>query len=102
MTAISSTFNGQTDALIGSDWVSTPKRFMVTNPYSGLEVARVADCGISEAQRALESSVAAFEGWRTTTAYERAGLLRAWFDLMLRDEGEIATADRPRDGKARD
>jgi succinate-semialdehyde dehydrogenase / glutarate-semialdehyde dehydrogenase len=90
MTAISSGFSGQTNALIGSDWVSTPKRFGVTNPYSGAEVAQVADCGVAEATIALEASVAAFATWRNTTAYERSSLLRKWHGLILRDEAEIA------------
>jgi succinate-semialdehyde dehydrogenase / glutarate-semialdehyde dehydrogenase len=90
MTAHSSSFSGQTDALIGSSWVSTPKRFAVVNPYSGAEVTTVADCGEAEARSALEASVAAFASWRNTTAYERSSLLRRWHGLMLRDEQEIA------------
>jgi succinate-semialdehyde dehydrogenase / glutarate-semialdehyde dehydrogenase len=83
-------FTGQTNALIGSSWTSTGNTFEVTNPFSGKVVANVADCGVLEAQAAVEASVAAFETWRDTTAYERAALLRKWFNLMQRDEQEIA------------
>ena len=71
-------FSGQTNALIGSSWTSTGQTFEVINPFSGKVVANVADCGVPEAQAAVEASVAAFETWRDTTAYERATLLRKW------------------------
>lgn len=90
MTATASRFTGQTNALIGAEWVSTARRYAVTSPSSGEVIAEVADCGEAEAWAAVEHSVKAFESWRDTTAYERAALLRKWFDLMLRDEQEIA------------
>jgi succinate-semialdehyde dehydrogenase / glutarate-semialdehyde dehydrogenase len=83
-------FSGQTNALIGSSWISTGQTFEVTNPFSGRLVANVANCGVREARAAVEASVTAFETWRDTTAYERAALLRKWFNLMQRDEHEIA------------
>lgn len=82
------TFN--TQALIGSDWVSSPKTFPVTSPYTGEVIARVADCGAAEALRAVEAAVAAFERWRETTAYVRAALMEQWHSLILRDEQTIA------------
>jgi succinate-semialdehyde dehydrogenase/glutarate-semialdehyde dehydrogenase len=77
-------------ALIGPDWVSTPRTFAVTSPYTGQVIARVSDCGETEAVRAVEASVEAFERWRETTAYERAALLEKWHSLILRDEQSIA------------
>ncbi|MDX2004348.1 MAG: NAD-dependent succinate-semialdehyde dehydrogenase [Meiothermus sp.] len=81
---VKETFN--TQALIGSDWTSTAKTFPVTSPFTAEVIAGVADCGESEARRAVEASVAAFERWRETTAYERAALMERWCGLILRDE----------------
>jgi succinate-semialdehyde dehydrogenase / glutarate-semialdehyde dehydrogenase len=50
----------------------------------------VPDHGVPEALDAAERSVAAFQSWWRTTASFRAGLWRTFFDLMLRDEAEIA------------
>lgn len=64
--------------------------FDLRSPSTGLVIAQVSDQGVQEAQDAAERSVTAFQTWRRTTAYFRAGLLRKFFDLMLRDEAEIA------------
>jgi succinate-semialdehyde dehydrogenase/glutarate-semialdehyde dehydrogenase len=85
---IQETFN--VPALIGSDWVSTPRIFAVTSPYTGQVIIRVSDCGETEAGRAVQAAVEAFERWRETTAYERAALLEKWHSLILRDEQSIA------------
>lgn len=88
---MTTTFTGETRALIAGQFISTSSTFAVTNPYTGLEVTRVADCGVSEAKTALEASTKAFTWWSKTTAYERAALLRKFFNLILRDEAEIAS-----------
>ena len=84
------TFAGQTGALIGDAWTQAAQQYALVSPSSGEEIARVADCGVAEANAALEASVTAFATWRKTTAYERSSLLRKWFNLILRDEGKIA------------
>ena len=85
-----SEYAGQTKALIGAAWVGGSSQYGVTSPSSGTEIAMVADCGVAEANAALEASVAAFATWSKTTAYERSSLLRTWFNLIRRDEAEIA------------
>jgi succinate-semialdehyde dehydrogenase/glutarate-semialdehyde dehydrogenase len=84
---VKETFNVQ--ALIDSEWVSTPRTFAVTSPYTGQVIARVSDCGEAEAGRAAEASAAAFERWRETTAYERAALMEKWHNLILQEEQSI-------------
>ena len=56
--------------------------FAVRSPSSGQVVAQVADQGEAEARQAIERSAAAFEQWRQTTPYERAALLRRWFNAI--------------------
>jgi len=56
--------------------------FAVRSPSSGQIVAHVADQGQDEARQAIERSAAAFEQWRQTTPYERAALLRRWFNAI--------------------
>ena len=64
--------------------------FDLKSPSTGLVIAQVPDHGAEEARRVADLAVATFQGWRRTTAYFRAGLLRRFFDLMVRDEAEIA------------
>ncbi|GGL92180.1 NAD-dependent succinate-semialdehyde dehydrogenase [Deinococcus aerolatus] len=65
--------------------------FDLRSPSSGEVIAQLPDHGADEARAAADRSVAAFATWRRTTAYARASLLRSFFDLMRRDEQEIAT-----------
>ena len=84
------TFSGQTGALVGDSFTQAAQQYALTSPSTGQEIARVADCGVLEANQALEASVTAFATWRKTTAYERSSLLRKWFNLILRDEQLLA------------
>lgn len=75
-----------TQAFVAGRWSSTATTFNVVSPATGSLLASVADCGPDQARAAADASVAAFETWRRTTAYERAALLTKWNDLILRDE----------------
>lgn len=75
-----------TQAFVAGCWSTTATTFDVVSPATGALLASVADCGPDDARAAADASVAAFETWRRTTAYERAALLSKWNDLILRDE----------------
>ncbi len=76
-----------TDAFIDGRWTATGRTFDVQSPANGGHLATVADCGEAEGGAAAAASVAAFDAWRRTTAYERAAVLARWNELILRDEG---------------
>jgi succinate-semialdehyde dehydrogenase/glutarate-semialdehyde dehydrogenase len=78
------------EALIGGAWRPLARRFPVVSPATGEVVAEVADCGESEAREALEEAVAAFPGWSRATAYERAKVLRRWYELILEHQEPLA------------
>ena len=75
------------EALIGGEWRALSRRFPVAFPATGEVVAEVADCGVGEAEEALERAVAAQRTWAQATAYERARVLRRWYELIL-EHGE--------------
>lgn len=75
-------------AYIAGEWTSLKTEFQVTSP-SGQLPALVTDCGAHEATRAVEASVAAFDSWRKVTPNDRSKLLRAWFDLIVKNKDEI-------------
>ncbi len=66
------------------------RTFDVINPATGQAVASVADNGEREARAVADAAVEGFNVWKNTTAYERAGLMRRWFNLMMENEGNLA------------
>lgn len=71
-------------------WHEARASFETVSPATGEPVGRAADCGLDEGRQAIEIAWAAFERWRTTTAFERAGVLRRWHGLMLEHLDELA------------
>jgi succinate-semialdehyde dehydrogenase / glutarate-semialdehyde dehydrogenase len=64
--------------------------FEVINPATGKPITEVTDCGVEDAKRAADRSVSAFESYRKTTPFERSGLLRRWFNLIIEHTEPIA------------
>ncbi len=64
--------------------------FEVRSPIDGHVVADVPDCGAAEARLALDRAANAFEGWKRTTAYERAAILKKWHGLIQSNEPVLA------------
>jgi len=91
----------RTDAYIDGAWcgASGGARFAVTNPADGLRIAEVANCDRSDAERAIAAADRAWPAWRRKTAKERAALLRAWFDLMLAHQEDLAKLMTAEQGK---
>jgi len=79
-------------ALIGADWVDEPSglRFAVTNPADGSHIADVADGGEVLARAATDAAVKAFETWGRTDVKVRADRLRAWFNLVMANQEDLA------------
>ena len=88
-------------AYIGGHWVDSDdgETHPVTNPASGEVLADVARCGGAETGRAIEAAEAAMTSWRRTTAKERAGILRRWFDLMMEAQEDLARILTAEQGK---
>ena len=91
----------RTQAYIGGSWVDADdgSTLAVTNPASGAVIAEVAKCGQAETRRAIEAARAAQVEWRQKTAKERAALLRAWFNLMMASQEDLAQILTAEQGK---
>ncbi len=78
-------------AFINGEWLAADsgKTFSVTNPATGEELARVADCGTAETKRAILAAEAALPEWRAKTATARAAILRKWHDLILENADDL-------------
>ena len=89
------------DAFIDNQWVQSQsgKTFSVTNPANGALIINVAECGVQETTKAINAAHKALEGWRKKTAKERAGYLRAWFNLIIENKDDLAVLLTAEQGK---
>ena len=71
----------------------------VTNPANGSEIGRVPKCGADETRRALEAAEGALPGWRALTAKERAAKMRAWYELIMANQEDLALIMTSEQGK---
>jgi succinate-semialdehyde dehydrogenase/glutarate-semialdehyde dehydrogenase len=71
----------------------------VTNPATGEAIGTVPALTGEETRTAIEAAEAAWEGWRSKTGKQRAGLLRNWFSLMLEHQEDLARLMTAEQGK---
>jgi succinate-semialdehyde dehydrogenase/glutarate-semialdehyde dehydrogenase len=73
--------------------------FEVTDPATGRVLDRVADADAADTAAAVDAAAAAFEGWSTLTAYQRAEKLAAAHHLMLERREDLAKLMTSEQGK---
>ncbi len=71
----------------------------VFNPSTGVLLASVPAMGGAEARRAIEAADRALPAWRARPAFERAAILRRWFDLMTAHREDLARIMTAEQGK---
>ncbi len=71
----------------------------VTNPADGKVVGTVPKMGAGETRRAIEAANTAWPDWRARTAKERATLLRRWYELVLKNQDDLALLMTTEQGK---
>ena len=89
----------KTDALVDGRWLGGTARFAVNDPATGLELARVANLGADDTQRALAAAAKAWPAWRAKTAKERGAVLMKWHALMLQHADDLARIMTAEQGK---
>jgi succinate-semialdehyde dehydrogenase/glutarate-semialdehyde dehydrogenase len=91
----------KSDAFVNGAWTASEdsKRFAVTNPATGQQLALVSDLGGGQTEYAISAADAAWPQWRAKTAKERAAVLRRWFDLVMRHQEDLARLMTAEQGK---
>jgi succinate-semialdehyde dehydrogenase/glutarate-semialdehyde dehydrogenase len=84
---------------VAGAWVGSATTIPVTNPVDDSVVGHVPKLGVAETRRALEAASAAQKTWAKSTAKERAGLLRKWFNLMIENQEDLARIMTAEQGK---
>ena len=88
-------------AYIDGGWVASGAAGVidVDNPATGEILGRVPRLGSAESRTAIDAAARAFSAWRKTTAKERAGVMRRWFDLMMANQEDLAQLMTAEQGK---
>lgn len=86
---------------VGGEWVAADSgaTAAVLNPATGEEIGQVPYFGAAETRRAVEAADAALPAWRALLAKERGRLLRAWFDLVIENQEDLARILTAEQGK---
>ena len=86
---------------IDGAWVDSDQgdTIAVTNPADGAHLGTVPAMGPAETRRAIEAADAAWGPWRAKTGKERAQALRAWFELMMANQEDLAVLMTAEQGK---
>jgi succinate-semialdehyde dehydrogenase/glutarate-semialdehyde dehydrogenase len=85
--------------LIDGDWLSTGETFPVDNPATGEVIVRVASAGDKATEAAIAAAAKAMDGWRARTASQRSDLLRRWFNLVIKNQEDLAQILTAEQGK---
>ena len=80
-------------AFINNSWVNsrTGRKFDVLNPYDRSSLAQVSDCGAADAEEAIQCANEAFDSWKAITAGERSNILSNWYQLIMKNQDDLAT-----------
>lgn len=80
----------QNKAFINGEWISSTSTFNVLNPANGQTIATVSDCGVFEAESAVQAAHSALPNWRNFTAEKRQLILEKWHQLILHHSEDLA------------
>jgi len=88
-------------AYIDGQWTDAAdgKTFEVTNPATGDVLGTVPDMGEADMEKAVQAAYKAFYTWKVKTAKERSIILRKWFDLIVKNQEELAKLITAENGK---
>ena len=86
---------------VNGAWIDARSRDVmeVDNPATREVVGTVPAFGREETRAAIEAADAAWSGWRSRPAKERARLLRRWFELMMAYQDDLAVLMTTEQGK---
>jgi succinate-semialdehyde dehydrogenase/glutarate-semialdehyde dehydrogenase len=73
--------------------------FAVDDPATGRRLGTVPDIGTAQGQRAIDAAQRALAAWRAKSALQRAGILRAWYELMIAHQEDLAVIMTAEQGK---
>ncbi len=91
----------KTAGYINGQWLGfdSNNRFEVKNAYTKEVICTLPEMGAKETNMAIDAANQAWPSWRSMTAKERAGVLKNWFDLVMKNLEDLATLMTLEQGK---
>lgn len=91
----------QTQGYIDGTWCDAESGsvFPVVDPASGADIAKVANMGAKDAEKAVAAAKGAFPAWAALTAKERGAYLHKWNDLIIEHIDSLAAIMTAEQGK---
>ncbi|MEC5397857.1 NAD-dependent succinate-semialdehyde dehydrogenase [Uliginosibacterium sp. H1] len=86
-------------AFVGGEWLQREDSFVVSDPATDTQVARVANASEADASAAIAAAQAALPAWRDLPARERSAILRRWYELIIANRDDLATLMTAEQGK---
>ena len=82
----------KSESYVNGEWLAAPdgKTFPINNPASGELIMAVADHGAATIKAAIDAAAIAQKEWAARTAKDRAMLMRAWFNLIMENQEDLA------------
>ncbi len=71
-------------------WKLSNNSYELKNPTTSKTILRIADCGVNEAQKAVDVAYDGFLQWKSLTAFDRSKILLKWHDLILKNAEDLA------------
>ncbi|KAI1422425.1 aldehyde dehydrogenase [Xylaria sp. FL1777] len=88
------------EAFIDGQWVTGDRQFDVYEPSSATVLGQVADCGLDDFRKAIQSAYDEQpKFYENTTAAGRGAMLRKWNDLIIANADDIAIIMSLENGK---
>ncbi|MDB5477930.1 MAG: Aldehyde dehydrogenase [Alphaproteobacteria bacterium] len=86
---------------INGEWTAPRDNATITvyNPANNDILGIIPDLGAEETESAILAAHRAQDDWAALTAYERGGMLRKWYELMVRHREELALVMTLENGK---
>ena len=91
----------RTDAYVNGVWTAATSgaAFEVKDPATGRRIATVADLSETDVARCIALAAREQPGWAALTGKTRSAYLRAWFDLIVSNEQDLARIITAEQGK---
>ena len=91
----------KTAGYINGQWLGfdSDNRFEVQNAYTKEVICTLPNMGAKETNMAIDAANQAWPSWRSMTAKERAGILKKWFELVMKNQEDLATLMTSEQGK---
>lgn len=77
-------------SFINGQWLTSPTSFEVINPFDNSVLANVSNAGVAQTKQAVQAAKRALKAWSQKSANERSLLMRKWFELVMKDQYELA------------